>query len=217
MDDEEPQLSYEKRLRQFLKMLHGPEGLIAKLAIFRELVSQYRNRGDGLWEISPPLYYFARAMQTEVLLALARLLESKDRSWGNLEKFLNYSATNAWRIRWSKGPIPEAVAFKHKTALAAHSEVIAAIKGRRDKVLAHLDRRYFFEPEAVEVDFPISDDDLIALANEIIRILNEHERGLTPDRVTFHLGEFYHIAIDNMVRSLEDARNTMKSSADKSG
>lgn len=196
------QEAYESRLRRFLVMMHGQEGLIAKLAIFRELVKQHRQRGDGLWQISAPLYFFARAMQTEVLLELARILESKDRSWGNLEKFLNFAATNGSKIKWETGTFSENVAFRHKSNLAAHAAVISSIQGRRDKVLAHLDRKYFFEPESVDDDYPITDDAIIALANAIIDILSEHERGIS-NTISFHLAEFYHIAIDNMVRDLE--------------
>lgn len=203
------QEAYETRLRRFLVVMHGQEGLIAKLAIFRELVRQYRQRGDGLWHISAPLYFFARAMQTEVLLGLARILESKDRSWGNLEKFLNFAATNASQIRWQNGKFSEDVAFRHKTSLAAHADVIRSIQGRRDKVLAHLDRKYFFDPDSAEDDFPISDDALIALANAIIVILSEHERGLS-NTISGHLAEFYHIAIDNMVRDLEEIARSRK-------
>ncbi|MXP26809.1 hypothetical protein GRI39_12280 [Altererythrobacter indicus] len=212
MSEPTPQEDYEKRLRRFVVMVHGQEGLIAKLAIFREVVRHYRERGDGLWEISPPLYFFARAMQTDVLLALARILEEKQRSWGNLEKFLDFSAANSGRIVWKNGQFSEAVAFKHKSALATHSDIIASIRGRRDKVIAHLDRKYFFDPEAVEDDFPLADEAMIALANEIIKILHEHERGVS-DSWSFHLAEFYQIGVDNMIRSLEDIARQKKRGA----
>ena len=202
MTELSPQEDYEKRLQRFLVLVHGPEGLIAKLAIFRELVKHYRERGDGLWKTSPPLYFFARAMQTDVILALARVLEEKNRSWGNLKKFLDFSVANSGRIVWKKGRFSEAVAFKHKAALAAHSDIIRSIRGRRDKVIAHLDRKYFFDPETVEDDFPLADEAIIALANEIIKILSEHERGVF-DSSSFHLAEFCQSGVDNMIRSLE--------------
>ena len=212
MSELSPQDDYERRLERFLMMVHGQEGLIAKLAIFREVVRHYRERGEGLWEISPPLYFFARAMQTDVLLALARILEEKQRSWGNLEKFLDFSAANSSRIVWRNGQFSEAVVFKHKTALATHSDIIASIRGRRDKVIAHLDRKYFFDPEAVEDDFPLADEAMIALANEIIKILHEHERGVS-DSWSFHVAEFYQIGVDNMIRSLEAIASQRKQDA----
>jgi len=208
---ETPQQSYETRLRRFLHIIHGPEGLVAKLAVFRELLRQFKEHGEDLWSISPPLYFFARSMQNEVLLALARLLETKERSWGNLEKFLDFSAANAHHIRWADEAMTEEFVFEQKASLKLHSGVIAAIMGRRDKVIAHLDRKYFFNPDAVNADFPLGDQAMIDLANEIIRILGSHEQGLTPNNSTFHLGEFYHIAVDNMVRALEKGRIPIRS------
>lgn len=204
--NENPQKLYERRLKQYVRMIHGAEGLIAKLTVFRELVARHRDLGDDLWKIDPLLYFFARSMQTEVILDIARLLENKDRSNGNIEKFLNFCIANSGRIYWGGGLIPQDTLFQHKTILASHSAIIASIKGRRDKVIAHLDRRYFYEPELVEEDYPIDDQDLIDLANGIIKIFRDHEIGLHPECVSFHLSEFYQIAVDNMIRNLKTGR-----------
>ncbi|APE27419.1 hypothetical protein BMF35_a0590 [Aurantiacibacter gangjinensis] len=79
-------------------------------------------------------------------------------------------------------------------------------------MIAHLDRKYFFDPEAAEDDFPLADEAMIALANEIINILHEHEQGVS-DSWSFHLAEFYQIGVDNMIRSLEAVARERKQGA----
>ncbi len=56
--------------------------------------------------------------------------------------------------------------------LAARKDVIGCIKTRRDKSIAHLDKAYFDDPEAIHTDYPVSSheiDELIQIVGDILR------------------------------------------------
>lgn len=89
--------------------------------------------------------------------------------------------------------------------MEAHRATITAIMGRRDKFFAHLDKRYFREPERIYVDFPLEDSAVIALVNVVIAIITEHQWKLR-ETANFHVAEFLEIGVDNMVRNLEAGR-----------
>jgi hypothetical protein len=201
-------IDYQSRLERYLQQVYGQDGLIAKLATFKALSERYKALGDDLIKIEPLLYYFHSAMATEVLLSVSRLLEDPKRSTGSLYKFLNFCASNASRINWRSRQLTSEVIFRQKTALAKHDQTIASVMGRRDKSIAHLDRKYFYSPGAVEEDYPLTDDKLVGLANEVISILIEHQEGVGTLSWPISMAEFLELAVDNMVRNLHTGRET---------
>lgn len=52
------QANYEERLSRYAALLHGnePPGLVAKLAVYQQLLRQRDIHGDRLWQIEPILY-----------------------------------------------------------------------------------------------------------------------------------------------------------------
>ena len=199
------QALYEERLDRFLSMVHGNDGLVAKLAIFQGLWKKYTLLGDDLWKIDPLLYHFAKSMETELILGAARLVESSKRSDGNLSRFLEFCIRCSERISWASGSMPKTIAATHKMKLQAHHETINSIMGRRDKVVAHLDNKYLRDPEAIDRDYPLSQEAVISLVNDIISILREHEHGVKP-HTTFHLAQMFEQSVDNMIWNLHTGR-----------
>jgi hypothetical protein len=199
---DEIQRQYEARLGGYAGLIHGntPPGLAAKLATYTAFLDQFGKHGDDLWRIEPLLPLVINAVEVDLHLAMARLLEPPNRSDRSLFRFLKYCVDNRNLISWRSGSPPEAVLKAQLTALGAHQVAIDAIKARRDKFFAHLDKEYFLAPSKVYDDYPVEASEVIALANCMIDIVAEHQDRLSGE-VNFHLAQFYTISVDNMVRN----------------
>jgi hypothetical protein len=199
--------SYEERLRSYAALIHGkePPGLVPKLATYSSLLEQHMRHGHRLWQIEPLLYPLIRAVEVDLHLATAKLLEKPHRSERSLFSFLDFCLKNRMNISWKSGAPPVNVIQSQLDDLEAHRATITTIMGRRDKFFAHLDKRYFADPSSIYSDFPLDEMAVIALVNCVINIISRHQVSLN-DAVNFHVGEFYQIAVDNMVRNLETER-----------
>jgi hypothetical protein len=62
----------------------------------------------------------------------------------------------------------------HLEVLDSHSGVIGRIKARRDKSIAHFDKKYFDDQTAVYEDYPLSDEELDQLISDVSKILHKH-------------------------------------------
>jgi len=62
---------------------------------------------------------------------------------------------------------------KNLDLLAEHSELIGKIQIRRDKILAHWDKKYFNNPNKIDLDSPLSKVQLKKLINSISDILRD--------------------------------------------
>ncbi|MCS3449101.1 MULTISPECIES: hypothetical protein [Bradyrhizobium] len=201
------QTIHNERLQRYAAHIYGnePPGLVPKLATYSSLLEQHRQHGDRLWKIEPLLYPLIRAVEVDLHLATAKLLEKPQRSERSLFSFLEFCLKNQTNISWKSGSPSPDVFRRHLDELEAHRSTVTAIMGRRDKFFAHLDKRYFADPHSIYSDFPLSETAVIALVNCVIRIISEHEAGLNDGR-SFHVREFYQISVDNMVRNLEAGR-----------
>ena len=145
-------------------------------------------------------------MGTEVLLSVSRLLEDPKRSTGSLYRFLDFCSSDASRIKWKSSPLTSDVIFKQKAILAEHRKTIASVMGRRDKSIAHLDKKHFKHPDAIEEDYPLTNESLVLLANATIGILIEHQNAVGAQSWRSSMAEFFEISVDNMLRNLHVGR-----------
>lgn len=200
------QTDYETRVDKLLSAFHDPDGIGSILSIYGLLLRQYREKGDQLWKIEPLLFIFMKSLEVNLHISLGRILEAKNRSHGNMEKFLSFCKANAHKISWEEGQLSIGLIEAQEARLASHADAIDAIKHRRDKRFAHSDRKYFENADQVMDDFPLEEEDFVALANCVVQIISEHRRGLKPNvgRIGAHI--FNEIAVDNMVRNLESGR-----------
>ena len=201
------QANYEERLSRYVTLIQGtePPGLVPKLAVYSELLRQHSIHGDRLWKIEPVLHPLIFSAETDLHLAAARLLEAPRRAEGSLFRFLDFCMTNRANITWKSGSPPIEVLEKHLKELESRRSTIDSIMGRRDKFFAHLDKRYFKDPERIYVDYPLEPEDVIALVNAVIGVISEHQWKL-KESAAISVGEFYTIGVDNMVRNLEAGR-----------
>jgi hypothetical protein len=89
----ELQANYEARLTRYATLLHAtePPGLVAELAVYRQLLRQREIHGERLWKIEPTLYLLMHSAEIDLHLAAARLIESPVRSEGSIFAFLEFA------------------------------------------------------------------------------------------------------------------------------
>lgn len=205
--NESIQANYRTRLSRYATLIHGnsPPGLAVKLAIYSAFVEQEGVHGDRLLKIEPLLHPLMVSTEVDLHLATAKLLEAPSRGEGSLFTFLEFCDKNRSDIIWKEGPLPVDVLRRQRDDLESHRQTIDVIKSRRNKFFAHLDRKYFKDPRAVFLDYPLSRANLIALVNCVISIIVDHQSHL-DGKVNFHIAEFYTIATENMIRNLEAGR-----------
>lgn len=203
---ETTQDNYERRVKKYASLLHGTDqdGLICKLQMYQSFLEKRRDIGDKLWEIEPLLFYLIKSLEQDVHLTLAKFFD--DNGYG-IGKFIRFCITSRRQITWSSGQPPdEKLLNEQEKALEAHKECIQSIVGRRNKFFAHRDREYLAQPDQVFSDYPLSEDDVVGLANTLISIVSKHETGISGGGFSFHVAEFIEISVDNMVRNLEAGR-----------
>ncbi|MBY6153936.1 hypothetical protein KUV47_11995 [Vannielia litorea] len=203
---ETTQENYERRVRKYASLLHGTDqdGLICKLQIYQSFLQKQRDIGDRLWKIEPLLFYLIKSLEQDVHLTLAKFFD--DNGYG-IGKFLRFCIASRRQITWASGQPPGEKLLEEQTkALDEHKECTKSIVGRRNKFFAHRDKEYLDQSDQVFSDYPLSEDDVVSLANTLISIVGKHEVGLRGGSFSFHGAEFFHIAVDNMVRNLEAGR-----------
>lgn len=203
------QVSYEHQLKCFLGLALNHTGLFAKLATFDVTLDHQEKFGEELWEAAPAMFTFARALQIDLTLSIARLLEEPNGRFKStsIKRFLDFAAENAAHIKWADGPIDVAKVDSHLGLLEDHADVIGSIKGQRDKGLAHLEKKYFLDPEALEADYPIDAHRLRSLCGSLATILREHEMGLNGGASVSGFWSSPHVIhTDRMLNTLIEAK-----------
>jgi hypothetical protein len=200
------QANYERRLAKYTQLINGVDqnGLICKLQLYRSFLDQHRAYGENLWKIEPLLLLLIKSLEQDLHLSLAKFFE--DDGYG-IKKFTQFCLSSRRQIKWSSDKSPnEEVLLAHEVLLEKHKSTISSIRGRRDKYFAHTDKKYLETPDQIYTDFPLTEEDVVKLAQALISIVHDHEIGLHPDNCSFHLAEFIEISVDNMVRNLKVGR-----------
>ena len=95
----------------------------------------------------------------------------------------------------------------HIAQLEARKDTITRIKGRRDKAIVHLDRKYFDDPQALSRDYPVTDNDLDDLIELVGSILRKHHSCLFGSDIVMEVKSAYTIdAVLEYTRAFMRAR-----------
>lgn len=79
--------------------------------------------------------------------------------------------------------------------LEKHDDLIDRIKARRDKVIAHMDKKYFKDPAAVYDDFPLSTEEIDTLFDSVSEILRKHHSLLTGANLNMEIVSGHHVDV----------------------
>lgn len=202
------QRKYEEWVETLTGMIHSPNqfGLLYTHALYSELLRQFEAYEGRLEAAAPLLLPMGRSVENEVVLTLAKFVEPSGAGDSNrgLSAFLEWLLKNADQLSWGGRPIEVSVIESQVELLHGpeHAELIQRIRQRRDKYVAHFDKRYFTNPEKLYEECPLGLEETERLINVIIKIVGRHQRELPPSTFPFHIAEFVPIHVAKMVEVL---------------
>lgn len=189
---------YESLLNGFQQIVF--DDLVPKLALYHSLNKKYQENNDVFIDKAGIFAYVIQSLEVDTLLIMAELLDGK-RSDRNIIKFIDFSESNRLTIKWKDGSIPTEQIKKQRELIAENQATIERITVRRDKFLAHSDKKYYLNREKLDEDYPVSIEDLINLTRCFQKILSEHSFGLkNGGRVSYE--DFFYIAVDNLLNKI---------------
>ena len=77
--------------------------------------------------------------------------------------------------------------------LQTRQDVIERIRTHRDKAIVHLDKKYFNDPKALDIDCPLSAGDIDDLMEVVSRILREHYSYLFKASMSMEVGSVQNV------------------------
>lgn len=118
-----------------------------------------------------------------ILLELYKLSSHKESR--NIIDWLNKAKDNCkalnlkQSIRYGKYKVVKSSVYtelivQHQIMIKDVEDTIHKLQDRRDKFIAHSDKKYFANPEKLMKDFPITDKDISSLIDTINEILHKH-------------------------------------------
>ena len=178
----------KEKLREYLD--HLIHRFLNIKSLFQELNRVYAWYVSGRFETLNLSSYFFQlstySMTRVYLVKLAIILSKKeDRSLFDWLMKAHEHAISIEPTRFNpdystgeREPIkPEeykAIIDKHIKQLESQKKVMERIKALRDKSIVHLDKTYFDDPSAINIDYPINKDDIVQLIEAVSEILHQH-------------------------------------------
>jgi hypothetical protein len=102
----------------------------------------------------------------------------------------------------------QSIIDKNQSELNSHKILINRIKAWRDKLIAHIDKKYFNEPSAIYQDYQIYNTEIDQLIEAVSKIMHEHYLYLFKAGLRMEiLSEMDVDSVLNYVRAFQRIRN----------
>lgn len=151
--------AYLDRLRSLVYMELGPKVAVANY--FHRDIYGFKEHPE---DVDPLIWFFQSGLHYDVTLSLHRLVDRRGER--NIFHFIDFMERDVGKIQWKRKP--DLSFFSDcRAKLSAISVSIDHLKTRRDKFFAHYDKRFFYEPDKMDVDCPFTSQDAI----EVVRAL----------------------------------------------
>lgn len=177
--------------------------LVPKIAFFSYLTDKPSDYNETLIETEPLLHYVHSSLHYEIVLTLFRLYDKRN-SCRNIFHFLNWIEQNSKYIEWKINPTGSSIkAFK--LALDAVEPEMALLIARRNKYFAHYDKKFFYDPSVMDIEYPFTHSNaltLVRLLQKIICHFSQARSGAVP----LAIDDIVTISADNLFRFLRAHR-----------
>lgn len=204
---------FDKLVHRFLNIRSMRQQLKDVLAWTSPARIDALNRGHYFFQLA------AYSLSHIVLVELVALLSYKEkrslfhwlkRAWDSAAE-LKPTRYNPHGTRGGREPVSveefRTMIDGHIAQLEARKDTITRIKGRRDKAIAHLDREYFDDPQALSRDYPLTDNELDDLIELVGSILRKHHSCLLGSDIIMEVKSAYTIdAVLEYTRAFMRAR-----------
>ncbi|MCK4358121.1 MAG: hypothetical protein KAW92_05155 [Candidatus Cloacimonetes bacterium] len=169
----------QKELEGYLKILTRKLSFIKAYQNQLSIIIKWKN-SKGYPAIKKGAFFFllvVNSFNNTILLELYKLTSPKEST--SIFDWLNKAKENRKALIFNKCNVIktseyEKLVSEHLSKLKEIEDTIIKLQARRDKFLAHSDKKYFTNPEKLIEDFPISTEDILSLIDTIHKILHRH-------------------------------------------
>lgn len=187
---------YLDRLDQLVSM-----EVVPKTAIFDYFTAHIDKYGDEPLKVEPLIWYMQTAFYSDITFSIFRLFDKGgDR---NIYHFTEYAKARLSTIPW-RTPLTAADVARHETQLDTVDPIVENLRKRRNKFFGHYDKKFFFNPNMVNIDFPFSNEDAKTLVRVLQAIIADHKRALVGS-ASISIDGFVYAAAENMYEKLRAA------------
>jgi hypothetical protein len=185
---------YKEYLDKFSNII--TDELTPKQGMYDMMFERLSSDSHKLADNEPILVQFFLALQTDIMITLAKLCDIK--SGMSIPKFLEYSKKNVIDIKIKKSVNLLDIINSNKLLLAKYNDKILNLREQRNKYFAHYTPDYFVDNSGLEKDFPLSHDDIIDLLNCTIEIISQHYEAFYGC-VRISYGDLYSASMYNFI------------------
>lgn len=187
---------YEKYLNRLNQLIY--QEVVPKTAIFDYFTSHLYRLDDKPYEKEPLVWFIQTALYSDITFSIFRLFDrNSDR---NIFHFLDYTERHLSRIKW-KTPLSQANINEQQAALAAISSHIELLRKRRNKFFGHYSKKFFYEPDKVNDDYPFSNEDAITLVRVLQRIVSAHMHAF-HGHASISIEAFLYVAAEKLYQAM---------------
>ncbi len=188
---------YEDILQGLLAQIHALDLKVGVLEALRQFGTPEKVAAAPV--VFGPL---VDSLMNDIILTLAKLYEQKaDRS---IYKLIAVAESLRKVIDWKAKPLDATGLEKHRAVVDVQAKALESIESRRNKSIAHFDKKYFTSPARLEVDFPLSAQQVIGVLNATQQILAEHCEAIGKPMLV-STGCFAFAATEKMLNTLDVA------------
>jgi hypothetical protein len=187
---------YEKYLDRLNHLIYSE--LVPKTAVFDYFTEHLYKVDENPYEVEPMLWFIQSALYSDITFSIFRLFDKNgDR---NIFHFLNYTEQHLHSIAW-KTPLSLTEINEQRAALSAVTTQIENLRKRRNKFFGHYDKKFFYEPQKIDDDFPFSNEDAKILVRVLQRIISGHMRAF-HGRGSLSLEGFIYVAAEKLYEAM---------------
>jgi methyl-accepting chemotaxis protein len=198
------------------RLLNEVANVNSKFKLFRYITER---RNDSLRELNIAPAFFSLVLDSlinNVIIILAKIYESYNRSGGSINKLLNKIEQNLENI--SDERITINTINKHRSEIEEVGGVIENLFIWRDKHCAHFDKKYFLGSNSLSEDAKLTYSDINKLIERAGEILNDYYSILNNAHYNIEALNFddvskiidilkdYNIRVDNFIQQNKSRR-----------
>jgi len=175
--------------------------VVPKTAIFDYFTEHIDKYGDDPNKVEPLIWYIQTAFYSDITFSIFRLFDKGgDR---NIYHFTECAKAQLSSIAW-KTPLTAADIANHESELNTVAPIVENLRKRRNKFFGHYDKKFFYDPDKINVDYPFSNEDAKTLVRVLQSIIADHKRAFTGS-VSMSVDGFVYAAAENMYEKLRAA------------
>jgi hypothetical protein len=175
--------------------------VVPKTAIFDYFTEHIDKFGDEPLKVEPLIWYLQTAFYSDITFSIFRLFDKKGD--GNIYDFTERAKAQLSTIAWQT-PLTAADIARHESQLNIVGPIVENLRKRRNKFFGHYDKKFFYEPEKVNVDFPFSNEDAKILVRVLQSIVADHKTAFSGSS-SISIDGFVYAAAENMYEKLRAA------------